>query len=257
MQVIGGEFFDYKSAKALRAYSGGSEFSCIVKSADGVATLQTVGTAEWIEIRDNIIIVAANPAATERECQVSVSVGGKNVGVFYIVQGKAITFSCPSLAITDNKLEMVGGTGSSSAVHTVSFDIDDAELEGLEIVSGDNGTSGVTVDIDREAKRLLCHFMALVDASLVDASGVSVHVDFVDINGTVQSTVTISQRPAKITFSPSIHKNISYEGGHRIGCRYRGGDDNGTSGASPIKAVRPFHGYPSLRAASTAAATCI
>ena len=213
LQVIGGEFFDYKSAKALRAYSGGSEFSCIVKSADGVATLQTVGTAEWVEIRDNIIIVAANPAATERECQVSVSVGGKNVGVFYIVQGKAITFSCPSLAITDNKLEMVGGTGSSSAVHTVSFDIDDAELEGLEIVSGDNGTSGVTVDIDREAKRLLCHFMALVDASLVDASGVSVHVDFVDINGTVQSTVTISQRPAKITFSPSIHKNISYEGG--------------------------------------------
>ena len=213
LQVIGGEFFDYKSAKALRAYSGGSEFSCIVKSADGVATLQTVGTAEWVEIRDNIIIVAANPAATERECQVSVSVGGKNVGVFYIVQGKAITFSCPSLAITDNKLEMVGGTGSSSAVHTVSFDIDDAELEGLEIISGDNGTSGVTVDIDREAKRLLCHFMALVDASLVDASGVSVHVDFVDINGTVQSTVTISQRPAKITFSPSIHKNISYEGG--------------------------------------------
>ena len=213
LQVIGGEFFDYKSAKALRAYSGGSEFSCIVKSADGVATLQTVGTAEWVEIRDNIIIVAANPAAAERECQVSVSVGGKNVGVLYIVQGKAITFSCPSLAITDNELEMVGGTGSSSAVHTVSFDIDDAELEGLEIVSGDNGTSGVTVDIDREAKRLLCHFMALVDASLVDASGVSVHVDFVDINGTVQSTVTISQRPAKITFSPSIHKNISYEGG--------------------------------------------
>ena len=225
LQVIGGEFFDYKSAKALRAYSGGSEFSCIVKSADGVATLQTVGTAEWIEIRDNIIIVAANPAATERECQVSVSVGGKNVGVFYIVQGKAITFSCPSLAITDNKLEMVGGTGSSSAVHTVSFNIDDAELEGLEIVSGDNGTSGVTVDIDREAKRLLCHFMALVDASLVDASGVSVHVDFVDINGTVQSTVTISQRPAKITFSPSIHKNISYEGGSVLAAVTVEGDD--------------------------------
>ncbi len=35
LQVVGGEFFDYKSAKALRAYSGGSEFSFVVEAADG------------------------------------------------------------------------------------------------------------------------------------------------------------------------------------------------------------------------------
>ena len=66
LQVIGGEFFDYKSAKALRAYSGGSEFSFVVEAADGVATLQTVGTAEWIEIRDNIIVVSANENSNVR-----------------------------------------------------------------------------------------------------------------------------------------------------------------------------------------------
>ncbi|MDE6482325.1 MAG: FimB/Mfa2 family fimbrial subunit, partial [Rikenellaceae bacterium] len=58
LQVVGGEFFDYKTIKALRAFSGGSDFSCIVKAADGVATLNTVATVDWVTIRDNIITVA-------------------------------------------------------------------------------------------------------------------------------------------------------------------------------------------------------
>ena len=213
LQVVGGEFFDYKSAKALRAYSGGSEFSFVVEAADGVATLQTVGTAEWIEIRDNIIVVSANPAAAERECQVSVSVGGKNVGVFYIVQGKAITFSCSSLAITDNKLEKIGGTGSSSALYTVTFDMSDDELAATEIAPEGNGENGITVEVNRSAKTVSVHFMALVDASQVGAEGVSVPVRFLDVNGTEQACLEVVQRPAKITFNPVRYKNISYQGG--------------------------------------------
>ncbi len=213
LQVIGGEFFDYKSAKALRAYSGGSEFSFVVEAADGVATLQTVGTAEWVEIRDNIIVVSANPAAAERECQVSVSVGGKNVGVFYIVQGKAITFSCSSLAITDNKLEKIGGTGSGSAVYTVTFDMSDDELAATEIAPEGNGENGITVEVNRSAKTVSVHFMALVDASQVGAEGVSVPVRFLDVNGTEQACLEVVQRPARITFNPVRYKNISYLGG--------------------------------------------
>ncbi len=136
-------------------------------------TLQTVGTAEWVEIRDNIIVVSANPAAAERECQVSVSVGGKNVGVFYIVQGKAITFSCSSLAITDNKLEKIGGTGSSSALYTVTFDMSDDELAATEIAPEGNGENGITVEVNRLPKRFRA-FHGLGDASQVGAEGVSV-----------------------------------------------------------------------------------
>ncbi|MDE6483320.1 MAG: hypothetical protein K2L01_06145, partial [Rikenellaceae bacterium] len=179
---------------------------------DGVATLNTVATVDWVTIRDNIITVAPNSGA-ERECQVAVSVGGKNVGVFYIVQGKAITFTCSSLAIANNRLEMVGGTGSSSAVYTVTFDISDDELDDIEIVPENNGANGVTVDIDRAGKTVACHFMTNVDAAVVPAEGVSVPVKFVDINGRVNATLEVLQRPNKITFSPTKYPNISYQGG--------------------------------------------
>ncbi|MDE6482960.1 MAG: hypothetical protein K2L01_04295, partial [Rikenellaceae bacterium] len=213
LQVVGGEFFDYKSIKALRAYSGGSNFSFIVSAADGVATLSPVGTVDWLTIRDNIITVSPNSGAG-RECQINVSVGGKNVGVFYIVQSKAITFvGLNGVVVSDNRVEQIGGTGSSALVSTVSFDVDDDEFDGLEIRARDNGTNGVTVDIDLDGKTLKCHFLSLVDASVVADDGVSVPVEFVDINGTVQAVVTFMQRPAKIRFNPVRYNNISYEGG--------------------------------------------
>ena len=47
LQVVGGEFFDYKSVKGLRASSGGGEFSFIVKATEGVASLSVVGSVDW------------------------------------------------------------------------------------------------------------------------------------------------------------------------------------------------------------------
>ncbi len=216
LQVVGGEFFDYKSVKGLRASSGGGEFSFIVKATEGVASLSVVGSVDWVTVRDNVIVVSQNTGSSERECQIAIAVGGKNIGVFYIVQGKGITFSCTSLSIVNNRLEKIGGTGSSSAVYTVTFDISDDELDEMEIVPENNGANGITVDINREAKSIAVHFMALVDASVISPEGVSVPVKFVDANGRVNATLNVTQRPVKITFNPVKYPNISYQGGEVI-----------------------------------------
>ncbi len=213
LQVVGGEFFDYKSVKGLRASSGGGEFSFIVKATEGVASLSVVGSVDWVTVRDNVIVVSQNTGSSERECQIAIAVGGKNIGVFYIVQGKGITFSCASLSIVNNRLEKIGGTGSSSALYTVTFDISDDELAATEIAPEGNGENGITVEVNRSAKTVSVHFMALVDASQVGAEGVSVPVRFLDVNGTEQACLEVVQRPAKITFNPVRYKNISYQGG--------------------------------------------
>ncbi|MDE6483301.1 MAG: hypothetical protein K2L01_06050, partial [Rikenellaceae bacterium] len=207
LQVIGGEFFDYKSIKALRAYSGGSEFSCIVKSADGVATLTPVGTVDWISIRDNIVTVSPNSGA-ERECRVAVSVGGKSVGVFYVHQGRNIEFTDSDGVIIENNLfEMVGAPEATNRAVTVSFDIEDEELDGLDIVP--RNSEGLTVTVDRETKTLTCYFTPAIFTS----KEYVLPIDFIDMNGTVQSTFTFVQRPVKFTFNPVRYKPLSYKGG--------------------------------------------
>ncbi len=216
LQVVGGEFFDYKNVKGIRASSGGSELSFVVNATEGVASLSTVGSVDWVTVHDNIIVVSQNTGSSERECQIAIAVGGKNIGVFYIVQGKGITFSCTSIPITDNRLEKVGGTGSSSAVYTVTFDISDDELDMMDIVPEDNGANGITVEVNREAKSFSIHFMTLVDASIIGEEGASVPVKFVDANGRVNATLNVTQRPVKITFNPVKYPNISYQGGEVI-----------------------------------------
>ncbi len=213
LQVTGGVFFDYKNVQAIRAYSGGSEFSFAVNATAGAASLKIAdGSSDWVTITDGIVTASPNTTDSERECRIAVTVGGNNVGVFYIVQGKAITFSCASLAITDDRLERIGGTGSSTSITRVTFDISDDELEDMEIVPENNGTNGVTVTVNRSAKTIEVSFMALVDASLISAEGVNVPVRFVDINGKVNATLTVVQRPVKITFDPVKYPNISYKG---------------------------------------------
>ena len=192
--------------------AAGSEFSFIVKATEGVASLSVVGSVDWVTVRDNVIVVSQNTGSSERECQIAIAVGGKNIGVFYIVQGKGITFSCASLSIVNNRLEKIGGTGSSSALYTVTFDISDDELDEMEIVPEGNGANGITVDINREAKSIAVHFMALVDASVISPEGVSVPVKFVDANGRVNATLNVTQRPVKITFNPVKYPNISLSG---------------------------------------------
>ncbi|MDE6482737.1 MAG: hypothetical protein K2L01_03130, partial [Rikenellaceae bacterium] len=214
-----GEFFDYKNVKALRAYSGGSCFSFTVKASEGVASLKTVDdswspstTTDWVTVNDNIITVSKNDTDDARECRIAVSVGNTNIGLFYIVQGKPITFNCTGSDITDGYLRQTGGTGSSSAVTKVTFDISQEELDGLEIVPENNGVTGITVEIDRVGRTISTHFMASIDASEMSAEGIEVPVRFVDVNGMEQARITFLQKPAKITFNPIRYKNISYKG---------------------------------------------
>ena len=94
LRIIGGEFFNYNNAKALRAYSGGSEFAFTVNATEGVASLKSAdGSADWVTIGDGVITVSPNDGTVGRECRIAVVVGGNNVGMFYIVQGRTITFT--------------------------------------------------------------------------------------------------------------------------------------------------------------------
>ncbi len=213
LQVIGGEFFDYKNVKALRASSGGSVFAFTVSATDGAASIYMAdgSAASWVTVDDKTVTVSPNTSSEQRECRMVVTVNGKNVGVFYIVQGKYITFGCNSLAIADGRMELIGGSGGT--VHTVTFDISDDELDGMEIVPENNGADGITVDINRSAKTMDVHFMDIVDASKVRPDGVSMPVRFVDVNGRVSATLTVVQRPVHITFDPVRQNNVSYGGG--------------------------------------------
>ncbi len=60
-----------------------------------MASLFVVGSVDWVTVRDNVIVVSQNTGSSERECQIAIAVGGKNIGVFYIVQGVRVL---PSLA---------------------------------------------------------------------------------------------------------------------------------------------------------------
>ncbi|MDE7355361.1 MAG: hypothetical protein K2N21_01120, partial [Rikenellaceae bacterium] len=198
IQVIGGTFNDKGE---LRAYSGGSEFSFIIVSKSGEATLEPVSATDWIHLNDNVMTVDPNTTDSERRCRIAVKVGGQNVGIFTVVQGNAIKFTGEGdTTVEDDKVVVVGGKSTPAQV---KFTISDAELAETEIVPVDNGENGVTVTVDRAAKSLTATLIAMVDASEVPEEGVSVPVNFVDINGSVQATITFVQRPARITFTTS------------------------------------------------------
>ncbi|MDE6482758.1 MAG: hypothetical protein K2L01_03235 [Rikenellaceae bacterium] len=213
LQVTGGEFFDYKNTKALRASSGGGVFAFTVTATEGAAAFNITDAADWVAVSDKTVTVAPNTSSVQRECRIAVTVGGKNVGVFYIVQGKRITFSCATLAIADGRIEMVGGTGDASVIHTVAFDISDDELDGMDILADDNGVKGIIIETDRAARNIAIRFMPTVDASEVAPDGVSLPVRFVDVNGNANAILTVAQRPVLITFDPVRYDNVSYGGG--------------------------------------------
>ncbi len=212
LRIIGGEFFNYNNAKALRAYSGGSEFAFTVNATEGVASLKSAdGSADWVTIGDGVITVSANDGATGRECRIAVVVGGNNVGMFYIVQGRPIAFTGLDGTVVENDRVVIVGGQSTAA--SVGFDISTEELDGMEIVPVGNGENGITVTVDRKAKSVTATFLHRIDASEVSEEGIELPVVFKDINGAVHSTLTFVQRPAIITFDPEKYRSLSSQGG--------------------------------------------
>ncbi len=212
LRIIGGEFFNYNNAKALRAYSGGSEFAFTVNATEGVASLKSAdGSADWVTIGDGVITVSPNDGAAGRECRVAVVVGGNNVGMFYIVQGRTITFTGLDGTVVENDRVVIVGGQSTAA--SVGFDISTEELDGMEIVPVGNGENGISVTVDRKAKSVTATFLHQIDASEVSEEGIELPVVFKDINGAVHSTLTFVQRPAIITFDPEKYRSLSSQGG--------------------------------------------
>lgn len=212
LQVIGGEFFNHGNAKSLRAYSGGSEFLFTVSADCGVASLRIAdGSADWITIGDGVISVSPNTTNVGRECRIAVAVEGNNVGMFYVTQGKCITFAGASGTTVEN--DSVAVVGGRAEVASVKFDISSEELEGMEIVPVDNGENGITVSVDRKARTITASFVSRIDASEMDAEGVRVPVEFRDIHGTVRTRITFVQRPAVILFAPERCDVLTAGGG--------------------------------------------
>ncbi len=213
LQVVGGGFFAHKNAKALRAYSGGSVFTFTVSAADGVASLRIAegSSSDWVSIGDGTITVAPNTSAAGRECRIAVTVGGNNVGMFYVTQGRSIAFTGTDGTVVENgRVAVIGGRGTVAGVR---FDISSEELDGMEIVPVGNGERGITVSVDRKARTVAASFIAKIDASRMSAEGVSVPVEFRDIHGTVRACLTFWQRPATIVFDPSEYGTLPPKGG--------------------------------------------
>ncbi len=212
LRIIGGEFFNYNNAKALRAYSGGSEFAFTVNATEGVASLKSAdGSVDWVTIGDGVITVSPNDGTVGRECRIAVVVGGNNVGMFYIVQGRPIAFTGLDGTVVENDRVVIVGGQSTAA--SVGFDISTEELDGMEIVPVGNGENGITVTVDRKAKSVTATFLHQIDASEVSEEGIELPVVFKDINGAVHSTLTFVQRPAIITFDPEKYRSLSSQGG--------------------------------------------
>ncbi|MDE6483726.1 MAG: hypothetical protein K2L01_08255 [Rikenellaceae bacterium] len=210
LNVIGGEFFNYNNIKALRTYSGGGDFAFTLTSTEGPASLNIVGTVDWLTIGDGVITVAPNDGGG-RECRVAITVGGNNVGVFYIVQCKGIEFAgVGDVTVEDGRVVIVGGRSGSAGV---TFDMSSEELDEMEIVPVGNGENGITVTVNRKAKSITALFAEKVDASEIGDEGVSVPVEFRDAKGGVHAVLTFVQRPAVITFDPERYRSLSSQGG--------------------------------------------
>ena len=211
IQVVGGSFND---SGELRAYSGGSEFSFIIKTNKGVGELVNSQSVDWIEIRDNVIIVDANKSDKQRSAQIAVKVGGDNIGVFTIVQGRGITFSgSGGTTIEDGCVRIIGGVGSINNSRTVTYEADDAEMEDIVITPTGNASdnkSGIVIEINRETKSITAKFIETIDASSVSEEGIEATVSFVDPNGGENAKIIFAQRPARIVFSPARLSNVSF-----------------------------------------------
>ncbi len=211
IQVVGGSFND---SGELRAYSGGSEFSFIIKTNKGVGELVNSQSVDWIEIRDNVIIVDANKSDKQRSAQIAVKVGGDNIGVFTIVQGRGITFSgSGGTTIEDGCIRIIGGVGSINNSRTVTYEADDAEMEDIVITPTGNASdnkSGIVIEVNRETKSITAKFIETIDASSVSEEGIEATVSFVDPNGGENAKIIFAQRPARIVFSPARLSNVSF-----------------------------------------------
>ncbi len=211
IQVIGGMFNDDGD---LRAYSGGTEFSFVITANGGVGELVNTASANWVDIRDNVIVVSKNTTDSQRSTQIAVKVGQNNVGVFNIIQGKAITITpVDGTTLTDGYVRVIGGTGVISNTRKVKYDADPAEMNDIVITpSGDaiSNKDGIVINIDRGEKTITATFIETIDASTMIEEGIEVPVTFTDPNGGENARVTFAQRPAKITFTPVRLSNIDF-----------------------------------------------
>ncbi len=211
IQVVGGMFNDNGD---LRAYSGGTEFSFVITANGGVGELVNIESADWLEIRDNVIVVSKNTTGAERTTKIVVKVGQTNVGFFNIVQSRGITITAVSgTTLEDGCVNVIGGVGSITKTRAVKYDADEDEMNDIVIIptgESENNTDGIMIDIDRQAKTITATFIETVDASQMPTDGLEVPVEFTDPNGEVHAKVTFKQRPAKITFTPERLSNVGY-----------------------------------------------